>query len=61
MKNTVYDQEKDWKSQNEIVYPAPKANANILQTDLQKGTESEKQIRTSAQHIYSIQIEEMKL
>ena len=61
MKDTVYDQEKDWQSQNEIVYPAPKANANILQTDLQKGTQSEKQIRTSAQHIYSIQIEEMKL
>ena len=61
MNNAVFDQQKDWKSQNEIVYPASKANANILQTDLRKGTESEKQIRTSAQHIYSIQIEEMKL
>ena len=61
MNNRVYDQQKDWQSQNEIVYPAPKTNANILQTDLQKGTESEKQIRTSVQHIYSVQIEEMKL
>ena len=34
VENTVYIQQKEWKSQNEIVYPAPKANANILQTDL---------------------------
>ena len=38
MENTVYIQQKEWKSQNEMVYPAPEANANILQTDLQKGT-----------------------
>ena len=38
MENTVFFQQKEWKSQTEILYPAPKANANILQTDLEKGT-----------------------